>query len=392
MTDSRLFKLVHLINRTLRQGFHRNRQERRAYRKWLWGRLRHIPDQNHAYHPLFQVIGRLTSGTAPGSLALKQTEIMEGKLAEHIRQQRELFSDMRGAPMTEEAKKLCKVMETRKYEGILVYPHVVYWEPLQTPQQFLRAFAKEGWLCFFCEHPNLKGVCREEEPNLFITYEADFLQAVGDRQVTVLLTWMGSLAFVEQINNKRVWYHILDHLEIFAYYDSYYLQLHRWTVQNAEAVVSYVAEPLRGWTEDREDAQYLPNAVNVEEIIPLHADQAPNDMRSIIDSGHKIIGYYGYLAEWMDQELVCELARQRPEWEFVFVGKAIVDVSALESLPNVHLLGFKPYQELFDYAQFFDVTTIPFRVDEKMDCVSPIKFYEYLALGKPVVSSSMKEV
>ena len=60
MTRSRLFKLVHLFNRILHQSFHKDKAERRKFRKWIMGRFRHIPDMDHRYNPLFSVISLLT--------------------------------------------------------------------------------------------------------------------------------------------------------------------------------------------------------------------------------------------------------------------------------------------------------------------------------------------
>ena len=402
MAASRLFKLIHLMNRILRQGFHKDKAERRKFRKWVMGRFRNIPDMDHRYNPLFSVIGILQKkdGLVPAPTGIsapkqpvvsKKTMERGGELAKHLKEQNAFLSEVEAGPISKEAQDIQKIIATRKYKGILVYPHIVFWEPLQTPQQLLRAFAKEGWLCFFCESRWTENAYREVEPNLIITYEHDLVQALGETPVVVLLTWMGSMSFVDKIQNKKIWYHILDHLEIFSYYDSFYQELHDKMVKSAE-VVSYVAKPLTACTGEREDAIYLPNGANALEIANIHEGFVPEDMKPILATGHKIVGYYGYLAEWMDYEMVRRLALSRPQYEFVFIGKAIHDTSRIDDLPNVHLLGLKPYLELSDYAKYFHVATIPFLVDEKMDCVSPIKFYEYLALGLPVVSSTMKEL
>jgi len=73
----------------------------------------------------------------------------------------------------------------------------------------------------------------------------------------------------------------------------------------------------------------------------------------------------------------------------VFVGRALpdVDLSGLEGCKNVHLLGFKPYREIPRYIQYFDVCLNIFRSGDLAKDVSPLKFYEYLATGKPIVST-----
>lgn len=401
LAKTKTFKLIHLIARLRRQLLSKNRQERRKFFKWVLDKLKGRPDFDHRYNPIYEIIDILkwnsaatvTSGTGSGNIDLSPLMLQEaGELAGHCRQQDERLNAAMNSPDNDEVLKIRKAIHEREYKGILVFPHVVYWEPLQTPQQLLRAFARAGWLCLFCEHPNLREQFREVEPNLFVTGEAEVIKAIGNHHAVVLLTWMGSLPFVKKIPNSTIWYHILDHLEIFLYYDDAYLALHNNVVQ-AASVVSYVAEPLKQQYKLGDRAIYLPNGVNPEEIMnATHPDFVPEDMKPILAKKHKIVGYFGYLAEWMDYDMVRWLADQHPDYEFVFIGRAIHDTKRIEHVSNIHLLGLKPYKELFDYAKFFDVATIPFVLDEKMDCVSPIKFYEYLALGKPVVSSAMPEV
>jgi len=105
-----------------------------------------------------------------------------------------------------------------------------------------------------------------------------------------------------------------------------------------------------------------------------------------------IIGFFGALSAWLDYDLVAKLATERPEWSFVFIGPVDTDISALNGLKNVHLLGKIPYQQLPRYAVCFDVGIIPFQVNELTKSVNPLKLLEYLSLGIPVVSSYMPEV
>lgn len=104
------------------------------------------------------------------------------------------------------------------------------------------------------------------------------------------------------------------------------------------------------------------------------------------------IGFYGTLQDWVDLELIEEVARLRPSWSFVLLGQALVDVERVRRLPNVHLLGRKAHDELPAYCKGFDVGIIPYRRQERMEFVNPIKLREYLAAGLPVVSTSVPEV
>jgi glycosyltransferase involved in cell wall biosynthesis len=104
------------------------------------------------------------------------------------------------------------------------------------------------------------------------------------------------------------------------------------------------------------------------------------------------IGFYGTLREWVDFELIAQIAKARPAWSIVLVGRQLADVSALANLPNVHLLGPRPHTELPAYCAGFDVGIIPYRTQERMTFVNPLKLREYLAAGLPVVSTPIAEV
>lgn len=105
-----------------------------------------------------------------------------------------------------------------------------------------------------------------------------------------------------------------------------------------------------------------------------------------------VIGFFGLIHEWIDLALIEYLASRHPDWSIALIGKASVDTSRLAKLPNVHLLGRKPYAELPSYCKGFSVGLIPFAVNELTLAVNPIKLREYLSAGLPVVSTALPEV
>jgi len=104
------------------------------------------------------------------------------------------------------------------------------------------------------------------------------------------------------------------------------------------------------------------------------------------------IGFYGTVQDWVDLELIAELARRRRDWQFVLIGQVLCDVSPLEGLENVHLFGRREHASLPAYCRGFDVALIPYVMSERMSTVNPIKLREYLSAGLPVVSSPLPEV
>lgn len=120
---------------------------------------------------------------------------------------------------------------------------------------------------------------------------------------------------------------------------------------------------------------------------------APVSERFLERVKRPIIGYFGAIAAWFDVELLASVAAQRPGYSFVLIGGVFdVDVTSLEKLPNVHLAGQQPYSRMPAYLHEFDVCTIPFVLNEITAATDPIKFYEYVSLGKPVVSTHMPEL
>ncbi|MEA2489402.1 MAG: hypothetical protein QOH21_1194 [Acidobacteriota bacterium] len=106
-----------------------------------------------------------------------------------------------------------------------------------------------------------------------------------------------------------------------------------------------------------------------------------------------VIGYYGAIADWFDAALVADLAARRTDWDFVLVGSTYSgDIARLARMPNVTLTGEEPYESLPDWLGGFDVAIIPFRRTPLTEATNPVKVYEMLAGGKPVVSVPIPEV
>lgn len=144
--------------------------------------------------------------------------------------------------------------------------------------------------------------------------------------------------------------------------------------------------------EDRRDWSsnfyIIPNGAEYEHFAAEGRD-IPGDLGEIM---HPVAGFVGGISDWVDVSLMAAAARQLPEMTFVLVGPVLTDVSCLEALDNVRLLGPKPYANLPAYVRFFDVCLVPFKINKLTESVNPIKMFEYLAAGKPVVSTPLPEV
>jgi glycosyltransferase involved in cell wall biosynthesis len=132
------------------------------------------------------------------------------------------------------------------------------------------------------------------------------------------------------------------------------------------------------------NTHWVPNGADVE-----HFGKAAMPADELTRIQRPVVGFVGGLSEWVDIRLIADLATARPGVSFVLVGPVGVDVSPLQHLPNVHLLGPRHYADLPNYLAAMDVGLIPFKQDRVTFHADPIKAYEYLAAGVPVVATDL---
>ena len=137
--------------------------------------------------------------------------------------------------------------------------------------------------------------------------------------------------------------------------------------------------------------ELIPNGAEVE-----HFGQALSETFSVADEvvglPTPVVGYVGAISSWLDQEVLADLAKARPDWSVVLIGPVDTDVTLLKQFSNIIFLGKKDYRDLPRYIKGFDVCVIPFKINALTVGVNPVKLYEYLAAGKPVVSTALPEV
>ncbi|HEX2981416.1 MAG TPA: UDP-galactopyranose mutase [Anaerolineaceae bacterium] len=108
---------------------------------------------------------------------------------------------------------------------------------------------------------------------------------------------------------------------------------------------------------------------------------------------HPRLGFFGVIDERIDLDLIRRTAETRPDWNLVLVGPvAKIDLAKLPQGSNIHYLGSKPYHDLPDYLASWDVALLPFAINPATEYISPTKTLEYLAGGKPVVSTPIRDV
>ena len=139
----------------------------------------------------------------------------------------------------------------------------------------------------------------------------------------------------------------------------------------------------------------VPNVGDYEHFAPAASRTIAAD--EVAGLPRPVLGFTGNVAGWkVDFELLTEIARRRPKWTLVLVGPARADalerLSQLIALSNVHYLGPRSYDRVPEYVAGFDVGLCPYLWNAAMQSGFPLKLYEYLAAGKPVVATGNPDV
>ena len=163
--------------------------------------------------------------------------------------------------------------------------------------------------------------------------------------------------------------------------------------RRADAVLASAPELVARMQTLNDNVHYAPNVADTG-LFANALEPGPLDAAVAALPGPRILFIGAILAAKIDIELVVSLARLRPQWTFAFVGPVgpgdpHTDVHALYELPNVHMLGYRPYEQLPDVLRGADAAIVPYLLDGEMRSVFPMKIYEYLAAGRPVVSTPL---
>ncbi len=273
---------------------------------------------------------------------------------------------------------------------ILYPPTLDYHHMVQRPQQLMSQFSQLGITTLFM---NLPGVNKSSSqgierlnPYLYILNKVDPLPYLEGIRPVVYFSATEQVDMVAQYNASLVVFDSLDEpSDEFSAWRPYY---HR--AVTAADVVLCTSDKLYNMARELNQQVYLaPNGCDYDYFSRAALEElpVPMDMRQL---DGPVIGYIGAVATWVDLALINFLARALPQCNLVMIGP-LYNVMQVPRRPNIHWLGFKPYEQLAAYARCFDVGIIPFRQTGMVESVNPIKMWEYMAAGIPVVSTGLPE-
>jgi len=200
-----------------------------------------------------------------------------------------------------------------------------------------------------------------------------------------------ALDFTRELRPRAVVYDCMDELSAFAGAPPEMPGRERELLRRADVVFTGGQALYERKRHAHPNVHAFPSSVDVAHFAtPRAAQPDPADQAQI---RHPRLGFFGVIDERLDVELLAAVAAERPQWQIVMVGPVVkIDPASLPALPNIHYLGPKPYEQLPAYLSGWDVALLPFARNAATRFISPTKTPEYLAAGKPVVSTSIRDV
>ncbi|MBE8725986.1 glycosyltransferase [Flavobacterium hungaricum] len=206
--------------------------------------------------------------------------------------------------------------------------------------------------------------------------------------------WFYSPSFcplLESLDFDIIVYDCMDELSLFKGAPAHLINQEKYLIANADIIFTGGKSLYESKKQFHANVHCFPSSVDVQ-----HFAQAQNGIAPAADISNlqsPIVGYYGVIDERIDLELLHETAKKMPDASFVMIGPlAKIEEADLPKEPNIHYLGMKSYNELPHYLKVFDIAMMPFALNDATKYISPTKTLEYMAAGKPIISTKITDV
>ena len=285
----------------------------------------------------------------------------------------------------------------------------------QRPQHLMSRFARQRRV-FFVEEPVLMEDAThlsvgEREKNLFVvtphlnraeaeqrTVEVLMQESLDklfdDAQIKDFVLWYYTpmaMNFSAHLQPKAVVYDCMDELSMFKFAPPELMTNEANLFKKADVIFTGGQSLYEAKQSQHQNVHAMPSSIDT-----AHFNQARNISESPSDQAaipNPRLGYIGVIDERINLNLIDEIAEKRPEWQIVMIGPVVkISEDELPRRENIHYLGMKNYDELPNYIAGWSVALMPFAINDSTRFISPTKTPEYLAAGKPVVSTAIRDV
>lgn len=292
---------------------------------------------------------------------------------------------------------------------LLCFSHLSWNFVYQRPQHLLTRFATK-YQVFYFEEPKIgerdenvvnlqDGVCIVQ---LFTTNSENFnskiqnliQQVISEYNIESYISWYYTpmaLQFTDQLTPEIIVYDSMDELSAFRFAPPQLIELENELFSKADVVFTGGYSLFQAKKHRHHNIHAMPSSIDKHHFGQARLPQSdPYDQTSI---GYPRLGFFGVVDERFDIELLRNVVHLRPDWQFVIIGPVVkIDPNDLPQAQNIHYLGPKSYTELPSYIAHWDIALILFALNESTEFISPTKTPEYLAAGKPVISTAIKDV
>lgn len=297
---------------------------------------------------------------------------------------------------------------------LLCFSHLRWGFVFQRPNHLLSRFSKHQRV-FFIEEPIFhdgedKLHIENYNENLFIVTPHIQHRASGDEVIRQQQNSVSSLLLQMQIKRYYSWYYTpmalpftrhltpevvvydcMDELSAFKFAPPELTLFEKELFQKADVVFTGGHSIYENKKTAHHNIYPFPSSID-----KAHFGKARKIRKDPVDQkniAHPRFGFFGVIDERFDIDMIEAVAKKKPKWQFVLLGPVVkIDPASLPKLANIHYLGGKKYDELPNYVAGWDIATIPFAINESTRFISPTKTPEYLAAGKPVISTPIRDV
>ena len=297
--------------------------------------------------------------------------------------------------------------------NLLCFSHLRWDFVYQRPQHLMSRFAKQ-YTVYFIEEPELRTktdgyhikLTKENvtvvTPHLKDDTEVNKIERlkniidafIKEQQIKNYISWYYSpmaLLFSDHLHPRITIYDCMDELSAFKFAPPELKQSEQNLFKKADVVFTGGYSLYKAKKHLHHNIYPFPSSIEKEHFAKARKSLAePSDQ---INIPHPRLGFFGVIDERFDIDMIEKAATLKPDWHFILIGPVVkISHDSLPKNKNIHYPGIKNYDELPTYLSGWDIALIPFAINESTKFISPTKTPEYLAAGKPVISTAIQDV
>jgi UDP-galactopyranose mutase len=296
---------------------------------------------------------------------------------------------------------------------LVCFSHLRWNFVYQRPQHLMSRCARERRVFFVEEPVHFDGTPHlemEKDPSGVMIVKPFLPPGLNEEETDAAMEKLVNQFFEEEGNDFILWYYTpmalnfsrhlepaltvydcMDELSLFKGAPAKLQELEKELISRADLIFTGGQTLYESKRNGHDNVYLFPSSIDAPHFEQARKKQV--DPEDQVNIPYPRLGFFGVIDERMDLELLGKLAQARPDWHIVMLGPVVkIEQENLPNLSNIHYLGMKTYEQLPQYLAGWDVALLPFALNDSTRFISPTKIPEYLAGGKPVVSTPIRDV